>query len=428
MSEAIKEPVTPDADKTEMPGDLPQKYMDDILQAVKAQTENYADEAVEKQLKKRGEVVDKQHEVTNQAIFADNDLKEMGEGKSIIGSIGWALLTSGKGAGPDRIGEQLNKSLGPNLVKSLNLQDAQAGGILVQGEVLDRFFDVLRPNVAVLALNPEMLPMPSRSLQLTGFTGDMTSSYVGEPNTQEIQSEPTTGAINFSAKTQMTLVPITNQLLDSPPGPRITNFIEGQVRKRTAIRQDQALLRGAGTSFEPQGLTNWAPDGTGGTPDHQVDSAGTTLTLILQDFGNAINALETANVMMERVGMIMAPRSKNFLMFRAIDGENRPFFLEEMRGGTWLGVPFVTSTTVPINLGGGSNESEILLADFAQVLYADVGVMKMEFFAEGSYTLNATLVSSMERNEQVLRAVHEHDLQVEHAAGVYLLTAVTYGV
>lgn len=416
-------PETP-ATPAQLPTELPQALKDQVLKLVKDAVGGAADEVLEAQFKKFEQIKTDRFAEMQRTVTATQVLAELGKGKSIIGALGYAVLKSGKmrkdNGSPTTPAEELSKVLGPELTKTLNLQDATAGGILVQGDVADFFFDVLRPKVAVLSLGPQEVPMPSRSLRITGFTGDPSSTFVGEPNTTEVKSQPTTGARNLTAKTQLTLVPISNQMLDVPAGPRITQYIEQNVLKRVGITQDAKAIRGAGTQYTPKGLTKWAA-----TTTHANGTVN--LTNILADLGNSLNRLESANVPMTKLGIIMSPRSKNYLMFHALDGFNHPFFLEEMRGGTLLGIPFRATTSVPDNVGSsGGNKSEVTLADFDQVLYGAVGGVQVQYFAEGAYTENGVLVSAMERNEQVLRVVLEWDLNVEHPEAVDVIDDVAW--
>jgi len=403
--------------------ELPQAYKDQVLKLVKDAVGGVADEVLEAQFKKFEQIATDRLAQLQTAAVAGAALAELGKGKSILGAIGYAVVKAGRdrknGVAQATPVEVLAKALGPELSKTLNLQDATAGGALVQGDVADYFFDVLRPKVAVLGLGAQEVPMPSRQLKISGFTGDATSTFVGEPNTQEVKSQPTTGARNLSAKTQLTLVPISNQFLDSPPGPRITRFIEQSTTRRVGITQDAKAIRGAGTEFTPKGLTKWAKTTT-------AAAGSPTLITALADLGGMLNRLESADVPMEKLGIILSPRSKNWLMFKALDGQNKPYFLDEMRGGTLLGIPFRATNNVPNNVGTGGNKSEIILADFAMVLYGTVNGIQVEYFAEGSYTENGVLVSAMERNEQVMRLVLEWDLNVEHEEAVDVLNDVAW--
>jgi HK97 family phage major capsid protein len=404
----------------QLPTELPQAYKDQVLHLVKSAVTDSAADVIEAQFKRFEEIATKRLEEVQKAAIGERALTEIGKGKSVLGALGYAVLKAGrarKSGASATVAEEFAKAIGVDVAKSINLQDATAGGILVQGDVANFFFDVLRPRVAVLSLGPQEVPMPSRSLKITGFTGDATSTFVGEPNTQEVKSEPTTGARLLSAKTQMTLVPISNQMLDVPAGPQVTRFIEGNTVRRVAITQDEKAIRGSGTAYTPKGLTGWgAATNANGTVN---------LTNILADLGKQLNRMEESNVPCTKLGYIFAPRTKNYLMFAALDGDTRPFFMDEMKGGTLLGVPFRATSSVPTNLGSG-DKSEVILADFDMVLYGSVGGPQIEYFAEGSYTENGVLVSAMERNEQVLRVVLEWDLNVEHTQAVDVLDAVAW--
>lgn len=410
--------------------DLPQAVKDRILAAVKQSAGDHLSELVEKQFKDRDRLISDQQASIAKARAADGMLKELGKGVSPIGTLGAALLLAKGNAekaldlSKGRVDEVVLDALkvappDPEIEKTLNLQDSTAGGIFVQGDVFEFFFDVLRPKVAVLKLGPVEVPMPNRSAQLTGFTSDATSTWVGEVNSQEVQSEPGSGARNFSAKKQMTIVPVSNSMLDTRLGPRFQRFVEQNTVMRTAIGQDAALIRGAGTQFTPKGLRYWAGTTTAMT-------ATPTLATSFTDLRNALNSLDNADVHGGRRAWIAAPRSFNWLKFGALNTDNEPYWLEELSRGTFAGFPFADSNNVPRNLGGGGNESELYFADMDHVWYATVGQLRIEYAAQGTYTLNGSLVSAFERDEQLLRVVMECDLNAREEA-VHVTTGLTWG-
>lgn len=400
--------------------ELSQEYKDQVAKLVKDAIGGGLDEVVEKLLNESGEARARKAQLDLSALLAQRDYEKATGGFPAVGAAVFAkALTATRGGSME---DNLKKAFAgaPGMEKSLNLQDAGAGGILIEGEVLDLFFAPLRAKVAVLSLNPVEVPLTRDQVKLTGWETDPSITWVGEPNTQEIVSEPTSGARTLTAKKAMVIVPITQDYLDAAPTMSILRSIEDGVRSAFAIGIDQKLITGSGTEFSPKGLRNWAGDST---------AANATLNLanVLADFGTALSAIAGEDVRMERMGLVWAPRTEFALKFSVQEATTtRPYFLEEMKGGTFLGMPFRSTTSVPVNLGGGADESYILLADFAQVVVGRGQDLQIEYLKEASYTKDGVLVSAAERDEQILRGKSKIDMVVPHTEAVFALTGVKW--
>lgn len=309
--------------------------------------------------------------------------------------------------------------------KALTSGDLSSGGAFVDGGYRESFIDLLTPRVAVRAHGPVLTPMPEGSLTIAKVTSDVTAYYVGESQ-PATKSEPGTGAVKLSAKKLSTLVPISNSLIRRAARGRVPHNVEAWVERmavrRQGIREDQAFLRGPGTEHSPKGLRFLARAAN-------VIAANSTVnfTNILADLGKVIGALEDADVPMTKPGWILAPRTRNYLRFQALDGNQQPFFLRMLQSGELLGYPVQTSSSMPTNLGSGTDESEIILADFDQVLLGESEDMEVTTSAEASYREGGALVSAFERDETVLRVISEHDLGVEHDEAIAVLDEVTWG-
>jgi HK97 family phage major capsid protein len=99
----------------------------------------------------------------------------------------------------------------------------------------------------------------------------------------------------------------------------------------------------------------------------------------------------------------------------------------EMAQGLLKGYPVKHTTNIPVNLGAGSNETEIYFADWADVLIGETGTMTIDFSREATYTDDTgTLVSAFSRNQSVLRVVGGNDVGFRHLEGLQLGTAITW--
>lgn len=399
------------------------KRMEAMLAEFKKVAKGVADEIVERQLGQIESTLETETQRRFEAQVAQRSYKELTEGKHVFGAIAYAIGRCLREKKSDVTPmEIVEKMVGAPLVRSLNLQDAGSGGILIQGEVLDLFYGPLEDKAVVLSLNPRTIPLVADTMTLTGFETAPEITWVGEPNTSEVVSEPTTGARQLTAKKAMLMVPITNDFLDAPQSPAIVREIEALVQNAFRRGFDLQLIRGTGSAFAPKGLRNWA-----GNTDAMNSGGATPLHNVLLDLSAVLNTMESNNVPMERVGVIFAPRTKNYFMVNVLDGNNQPFFLNEMRQGTFMGYPFRWTNQIPTNLGGGSNESYNIWADFSEVVFGRGTDLRMDQFDQATYTQGGSMQSTVQRDETLLRGKQKMDLAVPHDDAVYVTTGVTYG-
>jgi len=338
------------------------------------------------------------------SVAAGSKARKDGHAKSVQeGAVEWST----KNVGADAF-----------VTKSLSAGEFVDSGMFIRGDVATTWTDLLTPKIAVLALNPVRIPMPSGTFTAPKVTSDVSAYYRGEAQ-DATTSRPTTGARSLKARELVIEVPISNKLL-MRGGPDVMRFVQRLAVRRAQIRKDVALLRGDGTEHTPKGLTKWASQTL-------TAQASPTFAQILTNLGSVISALESANVGMESLGAIMAPRTKNFLMFQALNGFGVPFFLEEMRGGNLLGFPYKSTTNVPTNQGGSANESYMVWADFDNVLYGETDQTQIKVSEEASYKENGVLVSAFSRGETLMLLSEEHDLSVEHEEAVIVLDHITWG-
>ena len=185
-------------------------------------------------------------------------------------------------------------------------------------------------------------------------------------------------------------------------------------------RGDLAFIRGAGTQYTPKGLRYWAPSAN-------VIAANGTVNLanVTTDLGKLWLQLANGNVRFLRPGWLIAPRTFNYLM-NVRDGNGNFAFREEMMAGRLWGYPFAYTTQIPINLGGGSNESEVYLADFADVVIAEQEGLIIDVFDGAAYHDGTNVVAAVSADQTVLRAIQEHDLVMRHEESVAVLTTVLW--
>ena len=192
-----------------------------------------------------------------------------------------------------------------------------------------------------------------------------------------------------------------------------------------AQRTDQAFLRGAGTQFSPLGLRSQHTGTAFAATNVLAANATVNLVNVTNDLGRMELALMAADVPMVRPGWLMAPRTRQYLA-NLRDG-NGNFAFPEVVNGTLRGYPYRVTTQIPVNLGGGTNESEIYFADFAHVVVGEHMGIEVALSTEAAYIdAGSTMRAAFSRDETVMRAIAQHDIGLRHLPALAILTAVTW--
>jgi HK97 family phage major capsid protein len=311
------------------------------------------------------------------------------------------------------------------LFANQNMGSGSAGLFLVEEDVSAEVIELLRPASVVLSLSPQLIDMPGGNMTMNRLATGSSAAYIGEQ-----QDTPATGVgfgqVKLSAKKLAGLIPISNDLIraNSQNADRI---VRDDLVAALSQRTDLAFLRGSGTQFSPLGL-RFQHTGTAFAATHVLTMTATpTLATATTDLGRLRRALRNADVAMVRPGWIMSARTEQWLMDLR-DGNGNLAFDAEMRTGRLRGFPYRVTTQIPENLGGGT-ESELYLADFAQVVVGEHMGIEVAVSTEAAYRdASNNLQAAFSRDETVMRAIAQHDIGVRHLPAVAILTGVTWGV
>lgn len=307
-----------------------------------------------------------------------------------------------------------------DLVKALEASTVSAGGVLIEEEVSSEFIDLLTPRAVVRSFGTTVLPMDSGGMRVPKLDAASTAYYIGEGR-DAVKSQQSFGAKKLNARKLAVLIPVSNDLLRRG-GPKVSQIIRNDSLRSAALKEDVSFIRSVGTEFSPKGLRYQA------AADNILvaDNSSYDLDSVTADLGNMILALEEANVAFSNPGWMFAPRTKQFLMTLR-DGLGQWAFRAEMLTGKLWGWPFKSTTQIPRNLGSGSNESEIYLSDFDDVIIGDAMKLEVAVSTEASYKdENGDLVSAFSLDQTVMRMLLEHDIVLRHDPSVSVLTAVQW--
>jgi HK97 family phage major capsid protein len=296
---------------------------------------------------------------------------------------------------------------------------ADSAGSLVPENMANEVIELLRPKTIVRGLGARPMPLVNGNLSIPRITGGATSGYKGENETHNAEGG-TTDDVKLSAKTQMTIVPMSNELIGQT-GFNVESIFLGDMTMAMANRQDKAFLRDDGTNNTPTGFRKTAVDASRTVPwvgTANLETIDAYLDLL-------ILGVMSANSNMITCGWGLSPRT--FMKLQGLRDGNGNKVYPEMAQGLLKGYPVKHTTNIPVNLGAGSNETEIYFADWADVLIGETGTMTIDFSREATYTDDTgTLVSAFSRNQSVLRVVGGNDVGFRHLEGLQLGTAITW--
>ena len=307
-------------------------------------------------------------------------------------------------------------------VKAMSTTNFEAGGAWLKPEYVEDFIELLDAKVVVTSFNPII----SRSDVPTTWsktTGGSTAAYTSE-NANLVVSEMATGDVTATSRELGAIVPISNKLVRATRG-NADAIVRREMLKRVALRSDLAFIRGTGLQDTPKGLLTWCTAGN----KFNATQAGANATLdeVTKDLGKAWLNLADKNVPMSNVGWIWAPRITEYLR-NLRDGVGSFVYRDELNAGRFRGVPFRETTQIPTNLGGGSNESEVYLADFDEVVVQTSPEVMVEASGDASYTDQAGVThSAFQKNQTLIRVTTANDLVLRHDLAVSVIQAVKWG-
>ena len=303
--------------------------------------------------------------------------------------------------------------LSRTVTRALQMDVFKTGGFLIPESFANEVIDLLRPRNVVRAAGVGTIPMPNGSLVVPRISKDASASYIGE--TQQIPtSEPEGGQLILSAKKLVSMVPVSNDLLRTDVGDAADMWVRNSIVQAMANREDKAFLRDDGTEYKPKGIRYWS--------NNVIAMSGSDKEANLFSMMNALAEDDVTG----RFVWFMAPRPFHTLQReRTTNGE---LIFPELRRTppTLLTFPVFVSNNIPINLGSGSNETEIYLVDMDDAVLAESMDMEVAVDSSASYVTGGTTYSSFQNDLTLVRMITKHDFAMRHAEAACVLTGVTW--
>jgi HK97 family phage major capsid protein len=297
-----------------------------------------------------------------------------------------------------------------------------SGGALVPEHYMNEVIELLRPRTVVRQLGARTVPLRNGSATFPRQTGGAQSNYKGEAKRGTV-TDATFGDVKLSAKTQITLVAMSNELIGYA-GYNVEQLVLNDCITEMATRLDKAVLRDDGTNETPVGFSKFAADNGKLKP---LDGAADISDLRIIDayLDSLILELEESDSKMVSVGWAMAPRTYNFLAGLLTPTGARVY--PELQSGMLKGMKAAKTTQIPRNLGAGGALSEIYLADWNDVLIGETGQFEIALSREATYVDgNGDTQSAFQNNMSLLRIVTGNDVGFRHIAGLVKGTDVKF--
>lgn len=257
---------------------------------------------------------------------------------------------------------------------------------IVQARELD---NVLRGLCSSLNVN-------TNSIQLDQLAISTLAGWVAELAQKPETTAMTLATVTASVFTAAGLATVSNQLLaDSDPA--VDNLVTTDLAKRLVALEETAFIQGTGTG-QPLGILN--TPGIGATT-----LTSTVVADLLDAILTAIAAVETDHGAPSAI--LMHPRTWTRIL-KSKDAEGKYIIapasgVQDPRTGlrgptkTLWGYNVVTSNRVPTNLGAGTNESRVIVADFREALILDRQGITVDESKHVHFTTNQTVFRAEQR-------------------------------
>lgn len=208
-------------------------------------------------------------------------------------------------------------------------------------------------------------------------------------------TEPAWNRVELRARKFGEVLPISNEMLaDENIG--VLEFLRDLFAEILAENRNELVTNGAGAQ-EPQGFRNDARIATFGFTGTQTDSAA------IIDWVDALywrlKATEAVNAVWTASSLMLETLDK------IKDGEGRPLMgnLTDAPFRTLKGAVVLRNDSIPNNLGGGTNESELIFGNFKKYIFGDRQQMAIDQDQGGKF---------FEANQTAMRITERYDGRV----------------
>ncbi|MAT71205.1 MAG: phage major capsid protein [Planctomycetaceae bacterium] len=235
---------------------------------------------------------------------------------------------------------------------AIGSNDSQGGYILNPG-LSGQILDLARSASVAMRAGAMTLPMDVRELSIARITSDPTPMWRAEG--QAVQGSTVLfDRVTLRAKTLAVAMPVTIELLEDAANAE--RIITQCMQAALGAELDRAILMGAGNENEPRGIRNQSGVGS-------IASVGTPTDY--SDLSEAVGQVLAANYPGGASGLAWVAHPRDAETYDGLtDSTGQP-----LNPTPWArDLQRFTTTSLPTDEGGGSDESIGIVGDFSQVL------------------------------------------------------------
>lgn len=304
--------------------------------------------------------------------------------------------------------------------KTLQAQDFDAGGALIPEVMAADFIGFLYSSSVVRRAGVRTIDMSDgRPIRLGRQNSTAAASWLGE-NAEVPASQGTYGDLRLDLKTLGVFVPLSEDLIRAAVGDFV-ELVRDDATMVAALAEDLALLRSDGSANRPKGILHWTRSA------NKFNSAGDTHANKHEDLIKSAYLVEASDVPTPGPKWFMNPRAVAGLLNTLTTDGMPPFMLEYAASRTFNGSPVLKTTQIPVNLGGGTNESEIYYVEPSQCVIGEGMQMSVAESNVATYNDGANQRNAFQRFERVIRLGHKVDFVMRHDSAASVIQQVTYG-
>ena len=314
--------------------------------------------------------------------------------------------------------------------RALQLGVSSAGGFLVPPQWMGEQIELLRDALVLRILGARFRPLTGPA-SFRKMQNGAVSYWVAEGRKAQ-RSQQEWGRINLTPKPLVTLVPVSEDLLQMGP-----SGLEGDLEEDMALSQantlDLAAMKGDGGEAEPLGMVNVA----GGTTDWSgATHSGATqdVTDLLDEMiyaiasrniqGNVAFAVNPLGV--QRLRKTKDDQGRPLLFPAGQDGQADPQNPNGIRSGTLWGQPFAMTNALVGSPGfdAGYND-DLIAAVWSQIMVANFGATEIRPSFD-AYDANGDQNAFLQR-EMWIRMTSRWDTAVRHTEAIQIATGFGQG-
>lgn len=295
-----------------------------------------------------------------------------------------------------------------------------AGGFLVPPTYASEIIERFGPNTV---MRKRCQVVPTDAIYLKGKSGVIVG-YVGE-NEQGNVTKVDFGLVQMGERDISAILPISKKLL-SKSAFNVESHCSGELTRGCGEFEDLMLLRGDGVGKRIKGLLFAVPKAN---KLKVADKSAPTPKEVRIELSKVLLRLANANVPMLNPAWLMAPRVLVYLQnLYTESGELLAFPSLQGPNPTLMGYPVDTTTQIPVNLGGGTNESEIYFGAFGYAMLGDGASIALSTSDQASIKMpDGSQLNLWSQGMMAIKVDMSHDFALKQDDAFAILEGVKWG-